>query len=105
VPTWAERHPHPGDLPLHPGPYPDGGAFVVNLAARLNEWWLRQQAWNDYVRRERLHRIARAVDALVLKEGTPSYGRPNAGLDPHEEIALMVGLMHLDGSTVSVRVG
>lgn len=76
-----------------------GAEFIDAMMA----WWRAQAAWNHYVRRERQHRIARAVEELQRKEITPSYGRPRAGLEPHEEIALVVGVMHLDGSTVLSR--
>lgn len=104
---WTDRYPHPGDPPEHPGPepLPETTPAGVSYAARLINWWSHQADWNAFVRRERLHRIARAVDQLLYREGTPSarIGLPPPGLQPHEEIALVTGVMFLDGSTVLSR--
>lgn len=79
---------------------------------RMTAWWSAQAGWNDYVRRERLHRIAGAVDALLARSQsatllvnrlTDRFEPSLAKLHPYEEIALVIGVMHLDGSTVLSR--
>ncbi len=100
--TWTDRYPHPGEAPPHPGPEPAPlQSPNLNFAHEINEWWRAQADWNAYVRRERLHRIARAVDFLIAKESKPF--RAGGGLTPPEQISLVTGIMFLDGSTVLSR--
>lgn len=102
VMTWTERHPDPGPAPAHPGP--DVGP-EQNLAA-WETWWQLQMQWNAYVRAHRLHQLAVAVDQLLAKEQTKrppleEWGLPSpVELRPEERIALVIGVMHLDGSSV-----
>lgn len=72
---WVDMFPHPGKAPPaseHFGP--------------------ERFAYNDWVRAMRKHNVAKAVDALILRE------KMVASLDAVETIALTIGMMCLDGS-------